>query len=57
MEFARKDAKLTSGNVTYFVGGSGHPLLYLHPAGGISVSKPLEALAARHTLYLPLTPG
>jgi len=57
MEFARKDVKLASGNVTYFVGGSGQPLLYLHPAGGIAVSKPLEALTERHTLYMPLTPG
>ena len=57
MEFAKQDLKLASGNVTYFVGGSGTPLLYLHPAGGLTVSKPLEALAARHTLYMPLTPG
>jgi pimeloyl-ACP methyl ester carboxylesterase len=56
-DFARKDVKLASGSVTYFVGGAGHPLLYLHPAGGITVSKPLEALAARHTLYMPLSPG
>jgi pimeloyl-ACP methyl ester carboxylesterase len=57
MEFARKDVKLASGNVTYFIAGSGQPLLYLHPAGGIAVSKPLEALTERHTLYMPLTPG
>jgi pimeloyl-ACP methyl ester carboxylesterase len=57
MEFARKDIKLASGNVTYFVAGSGQPLLYLHPAGGIAVSKPLEVLTERHMLYMPLTPG
>ena len=57
MEFARKDVKLASGNVTYFVAGAGQPLLYLHPAGGIAVSKPLEALTERHALYMPLTPG
>jgi pimeloyl-ACP methyl ester carboxylesterase len=57
MEFARKDVTLASGNVTYFVAGSGQPLLYLHLAGGIAVSKPLEALTERHTLYMPLTPG
>jgi pimeloyl-ACP methyl ester carboxylesterase len=57
MEFARKDVTLASGNVTYFVAGAGRPLLYLHPAGGISVSRPLAALTERHTLYMPLTPG
>jgi len=57
MAFERKDVKLSSGPVSYFVGGSGRPLLYLHPAGGITISKPLEALAERRTLYLPLTPG
>lgn len=57
MGFERKTAKLPSGEVPYFVAGAGTPLLYLHPAGGIAISKPLEALAERHTIYMPVTPG
>ncbi len=57
MPFERKDVKLASGNVGYFAAGSGEPLLYLHPAGGISVSKPLEALAGHRKIYMPITPG
>ena len=57
MPFERKNVKLASGEVAYFVGGSGAPLLYLHPAGGIAVSKPLETLAQSRTVYMPVTPG
>jgi pimeloyl-ACP methyl ester carboxylesterase len=57
MPFERKDVTLASGKVGYFVAGSGEPLLCLHPAGGISVSKPLEALAQTRTIYMPVTPG
>jgi pimeloyl-ACP methyl ester carboxylesterase len=57
MPFERKETKVGSGPLTYFVAGSGEPLLYLHPAAGISLSKPLEALAQSRTVYMPVTPG
>jgi pimeloyl-ACP methyl ester carboxylesterase len=57
MSFERKEVKLGSGSISYFVGGSGEPLLYLHPAGGFSVSKPLEALAEKRQVFAPVTPG
>jgi len=57
MGFERKDAKLPAGTLPYFVAGGGTPLLYLHPAGGFGISKPLEALAERHQIFAPLTPG
>jgi pimeloyl-ACP methyl ester carboxylesterase len=57
MPFERKETKVGSGPLTYFVAGSGEPLLYLHPAAGISLSKPLEALAQSRTVYMPMTPG
>lgn len=57
MRFERKNVKLASGEVAYFVGGSGSPLLYLHPAGGIAVSEPLESLALSRSVYMPVTPG
>jgi len=57
MGFERREVTLASGPVSYFVAGSGEPLLVLHPAGGVSISRPLEALAQRRTLYMPVTPG
>lgn len=57
MSFERKELRLPSGPVSYFVAGAGEPLLYLHPAGGISVSKALDALAERRRVFMPVTPG
>ena len=57
MAFERKEVRVGSGLVSYFVGGSGEPLLYLHPAGGIGFSEPIEALARTRTVYMPVTPG
>lgn len=57
MDFARKETTVGSGRLTYFVGGSGEPLLYLHPAAGVSISQPIEVLAQSHRVYLPVTPG
>jgi pimeloyl-ACP methyl ester carboxylesterase len=39
------------------VGGSGPPLLYLHPAGGPLWDPFLDGLAERHTVYAPDHPG
>ena len=49
--------RLSSGELTYFRAGSGRPLLYLHPAGGVRRSKVLEGLAESFTLYVPVIPG
>lgn len=57
MTFERKETRVGAGPITYFVGGSGPPLLYLHPASGIAISKPLETLAQSRTIYMPVTPG
>lgn len=37
--------------------GTGRPLVYLHPAGGVRWTKVLEALSATHALHLPTFPG
>ncbi|HEX4192939.1 MAG TPA: hypothetical protein VHY80_07565, partial [Stellaceae bacterium] len=57
MAFERKETRVGSGPISYFVGGSGEPLLYLHPAAGVGISKPIEALALTRTIYMPITPG
>ncbi len=55
--FQRKEVKLAAATVSYFSAGSGRPLLYLHPAGGFTPSKPLEALAEHWQVFAPITPG
>ena len=39
------------------VKGSGSPILYLHPAGGLTWDPFLDGLAADHTIYAPELPG
>lgn len=48
---------LSTGKLAYFQAGSGRPLLYLHPAGGVRRSKVLEGLAQSFALYVPVVPG
>ncbi|WP_301650505.1 alpha/beta fold hydrolase [Streptomyces arenae] len=38
-------------------GGSGTPLVYLHPAGGLAWDPFLDRLAEHHTIYAPEFPG
>ena len=57
MPFECQELSLPSGKLSYFVAGAGAPLLYLHPAGGFSVSQPLEALSTRYKVFAPVTPG
>jgi pimeloyl-ACP methyl ester carboxylesterase len=55
--FSEHRADLSSGPVHYRKGGSGPPLLHLHPAAGPRVSPVIERLAARHTVFMPVAPG
>ena len=52
-----KKIRLATGDLTYFHAGSGAPLLYLHPAGGVRRSKVLEGLAQSFELFVPVMPG
>jgi pimeloyl-ACP methyl ester carboxylesterase len=52
-----KKIRLKSGELSYFHAGSGRPLLWLHPAGGIRRSKVLEGLGQSFALYVPVFPG
>ena len=49
--------ELPSGRLAYFQAGSGRPLLYLHPAGGVRRSQVLEGLAHGFSLHVPVFPG
>ena len=48
---------LASGTLTYFKTGSGRPLVYLHPAGGVRWTGVLNGLAQDRTVYVPVMPG
>jgi len=48
---------LSTGELAYFQAGTGRPLLYLHPAGGVRRSRVLEGLAQSFALYVPVIPG
>lgn len=52
-----RSVEVSTGKITYFQVGSGTPLLYLHPAGGVRRSKVLEGLAQSFALYVPVIPG
>lgn len=49
--------ELPSGPLAYFHAGSGRPLLYLHPAGGVRRSRVLEGLSGAFSLHVPVFPG
>jgi pimeloyl-ACP methyl ester carboxylesterase len=50
-------ADLSSGPVHYQKGGSGPPVLHLHPAAGPRLTPVIERLAQRHTVFIPAAPG
>jgi pimeloyl-ACP methyl ester carboxylesterase len=45
------------GSIQLIRAGSGPPIVYLHSAGGETTNRPLEDLAADHTVYVPVFPG
>src|ERR1044072_3598220 len=55
--FTAHTAALSSGPVHYQKGGSGPPILHLHPAAGPRISPVVERLAQLHTIYMPTAPG
>lgn len=57
MTFTAHTAKLPSGDVKYYVGGEGRPLLYWHTGGGVRFSPGLANLAKRFRIYAPVMPG
>lgn len=57
MSYQIKQAKLSAGPLSYHTAGSGKPVLYLHAAGGVSITKPLETLAQTHEVFAPVVPG
>lgn len=50
-------AHLDGGPLQFYVHGEGRPVLYLHAAGGARWTRPLEQLAARYKLWVPVMPG
>jgi pimeloyl-ACP methyl ester carboxylesterase len=57
MIFSSHTVDVASGPVHYRQGGSGPPILHLHPAAGPRLTPVIEQLAARHTVFIPTAPG
>jgi pimeloyl-ACP methyl ester carboxylesterase len=57
MEFSHREAKLSTGTLPFTTAGSGRPLVYLHSAGGVRMTPPLERLSQQHCVYVPVFPG
>ena len=55
--FTTDAAELSSGPLHYQKGGSGPPILHLHPAAGPRLTPVIERLAERHTVFIPAMPG
>lgn len=55
--FTDQKIDLASGPVHFVKGGDGPALLHLHSAAGPRLSPAIEKLAAKHTIFMPTTPG
>ena len=52
-----RSAEAPGRELSYFVGGRGPDVLYLHPASGFRVSDPLARLATKFRVWAPIVPG
>lgn len=57
MSFSDREVTLSTGTLPFKVGGNGRPVLYLHSAGGVRLSPPLQRLAEKYCVYIPTFPG
>ncbi|MGB0631073.1 MAG: alpha/beta fold hydrolase [Alphaproteobacteria bacterium] len=57
IEFALKKMDLPSGSIDYLSAGTGHDVIYLHPASGMRISPALERLGDRFRVWAPIIPG
>ena len=56
-ELERDVLNLPTGPATYWVAGTGHDVVYLHPAAGMRFSDPLRRLVRRFRVWAPIVPG
>jgi pimeloyl-ACP methyl ester carboxylesterase len=58
-EVTHTDVSVRGGDLTMTVQvlGSGPPLVYFHPAGGLIIDPYVSSLAESHTVYAPYFPG
>ncbi len=57
MMFEQRSVRLPQGELSYFVAGSGRPIVHLHGAGGVRPNLGLTRLSESLALYLPVLPG
>ncbi len=57
MTFSAHELQLSTGPLRYAQGGQGRPILYLHSAGGVRLTAPIQNLARSFTVHVPTLPG
>ena len=57
MVFKSEQCSLPEGTISYFVGGEGRDVVYLHPAAGMRFTKPIDHLAGTFRVWAPIVPG
>jgi len=57
MTFTPLTVTLPSGEMKYYVGGQGRPVLYWHTGGGVRFSPGLVNLAKQFSIFAPVMPG
>lgn len=57
MSYEIKEATLSGGPLSYHVAGTGKPILHLHSAGGVTITRPLDTLAESYQVFAPICPG
>jgi pimeloyl-ACP methyl ester carboxylesterase len=57
MAFEREEIRLAGGVLTYWVAGSGSPMVYIHGGEGVQTSDALRRLSQGRRIYVPVLPG
>ncbi len=57
MTFNQHELQLSTGPLRHVQGGQGRPILYLHSAGGVRLTAPIQNLARSFTVHIPTLPG
>jgi len=57
MTFSQHEQQLSTGPLRHARAGRGRPILYLHSAGGVRFTTPIQSLARNFTVHVPTLPG
>jgi len=57
MTFEQLTANTSIGKVSYYKGGSGHPLIYIHSENGFFHNGAIKELIKKFQVFIPIIPG